>query len=175
VTKHRDQWIDDYPDIKAHLRNLFYWFFGSSSTKYSADDFSQEVLSRFVARYRKARIDNVSAYLTIIAVNYGWELLRKDKQRRELLSSSLTLSDETSDPRAWEGYSGRATQEELMQDLAARLPERLRQVFLMRSRNMTIEQIAESLRLPKPTIQTYVSLAIATIKKELAKERKREH
>ena len=60
----------------------------------------------------------------------------------------------------------------LRQDLAARLPERLRQVFLMRSRNMTIEQIAESLGRPTPTIQSYVSLAIATIKKDLAKERK---
>ena len=127
-----------------------------------------EVVSNvFVAVWKSRvalrRIENIDAYLYVVARNEANRYLKESRTRRRCLSFEeipISLIDRNSPP-----HSDDAPEvEELVRRLINDLPERCRTVFLLnRQEGLSSREIAEALSLSESTVRVQIKIAVDRI------------
>ena len=121
-----------------------------------------EVVSNvFVAVWKSRvalrRIENIDAYLYVVARNEANRYLKESRTRRRCLSPPH--SEDAPDSRLIE-----AEVEELVRRLINDLPERCRTVFLLnRQEGLSSREIAEALSLSESTVRVQIKIAVDRI------------
>ena len=123
-----------------------------------------EVVSNvFVAVWKSRvalrRIENIDAYLYVVARNEANRYLKESRTRRRCLSFEEIPSEDAPDSRLIE-----AEVEELVRRLINDLPERCRTVFLLnRQEGLSSREIAEALSLSESTVRVQIKIAVDRI------------
>ena len=134
-----------------------------------------EVVSNvFVAVWKSRvalrRIENIDAYLYVVARNEANRYLKESRTRRRCLSFEeipISLIDRNSPPHSEDAPDSRlieAEVEELVRRLINDLPERCRTVFLLnRQEGLSSREIAEALSLSESTVRVQIKIAVDRI------------
>ena len=135
-----------------------------------------EVVSNvFVAVWKSRvalrRIENIDAYLYVVARNEANRYLKESRTRRRCLSFGeipISLIDRNSPPPHSEDAPDsrliEAEVEELVRRLINDLPERCRTVFLLnRQEGLSSREIAEALSLSESTVRVQIKIAVDRI------------
>lgn len=134
-----------------------------------------EVVSNvFVAVWKSRvalrRIENIDAYLYVVARNEANRYLKESRTRRRCLSFEeipISLIDRNSPPHSEDVPDSRlieAEVEELVRRLINDLPERCRTVFLLnRQEGLSSREIAEALSLSESTVRVQIKIAVDRI------------
>ena len=134
-----------------------------------------EVVSNvFVAVWKSRvalrRIENIDAYLYVVARNEANRYLKESRTRRRCLSFEeipISLIDRKSPPHSEDAPDSRlieAEVEELVRRLINDLPERCRTVFLLnRQEGLSSREIAEALSLSESTVRVQIKIAVDRI------------
>ena len=133
-----------------------------------------EVVSNvFVAVWKSRvalrRIENIDAYLYVVARNEANRYLKESRTRRRCLSFEeipISLIDRNSPPSedAPDSRLIEAEVEELVRRLINDLPERCRTVFLLnRQEGLSSREIAEALSLSESTVRVQIKIAVDRI------------
>ena len=134
-----------------------------------------EVVSNvFVAVWKSRvalrRIENIDAYLYVVARNEANRYLKESRTRRRCLSFEeipISLIDRNSPPHSEDAPDSRlmeAEVAELVRRLINDLPERCRTVFLLnRQEGLSSREIAEALSLSESTVRVQIKIAVDRI------------
>ena len=132
-----------------------------------------EVVSNvFVAVWKSRvalrRIENIDAYLYVVARNEANRYLKESRTRRRCLSFEeipISLIDRNSPPpQRRRSRLIEAEVEELVRRLINDLPERCRTVFLLnRQEGLSSREIAEALSLSESTVRVQIKIAVDRI------------
>jgi RNA polymerase sigma-70 factor (ECF subfamily) len=148
-----------------------------------AEDLFQETWLRAVRAYPQAGEGqgDFKAWLFAIAANAHRDSLRRKRVRRLFLmerSRSMAPGTADADP-GWDtpgasgpGEEARSDIRRSLQRAVSRLPERERQVFVLKDiEGFKHGEIARMLRIPEPTVRTLLHRAVRRLRKELAEHR----
>ena len=122
------------------------------------------------SRVALRRIENIDAYLYVVARNEANRYLKESRTRRRCLSFEeipISLIDRNSPPHSEDAPDSRlieAEVEELVRRLINDLPERCRTVFLLnRQEGLSSREIAEALSLSESTVRVQIKIAVDRI------------
>ena len=122
------------------------------------------------SRVALRRIENIDAYLYVVARNEANRYLKESRTRRRCLSFEeipISLIDRNSPPHSEDAPDSRlieAEVEKLVRRLINDLPERCRTVFLLnRQEGLSSREIAEALSLSESTVRVQIKIAVDRI------------
>lgn len=151
-----------------HWESLFKYAAGILSNKEETADIVQETFIAFWdARDRAEEIDNLKAYLYIIARNKAFRQLRSSLKKHELLEKFV---------RFYADVDQQTEHKVNTNDLSAvidaeisRLPEKMRQIFIMsRKEHLSHNEIAKKLQISDLTVKKQINNALKYLRIRMA-------
>lgn len=132
-------------------------------------DWTQEIfMNLWMARHTShfQDIENVKAYMIVVARNYAIRVLGKKKQL-VTQAYSESAAEEIADPN----IQDRVEELELLkayQDVVAKLPPQTQKAYLLsREKGLTYTKVAEEMGLSVRTVENQISRALAILRQEL--------
>ncbi|MGE5400273.1 MAG: RNA polymerase sigma factor [Syntrophothermus sp.] len=156
--------------IKLYRRQLYSYLWRLCGSRGLADDVFQDTLIKVwkgIDRYDHK--DKFSSWLFSIAHNVAIDALRKYKVRSNIIhTDEIHLYGTDSNPCS--ELIG-AELQEIMGEIVNNLPEKQKQVFLLREHgDMTFKEIAELINEPLNTVLGHMHYAVEKIKRALRKK-----
>ncbi|MDO5156028.1 MAG: RNA polymerase sigma factor [Eubacteriales bacterium] len=147
------------------------------SITYTLDDaedlYQQTYLKAFELQKKIKKEENPKAYLMSIATNL-WKNHKSQYARRQRIAPTISTEEEgvqVEDIKAEHDLLNQVVQNELndqIRSCVAKLPDKQRQVIvLFYAAQLSIEEIAKILRIPKGTVKSRLNKARAMLKEEM--------
>lgn len=138
----------------------------------SKEDVEEAVQETFLAVWlNRSNIDSnqsFSAYLFTIAKNFALKIIRKNIQQT-LLEENLSLLRPSKDTDQPDRMILTAELENELNQIVEQLPQRARQVFLLRRiEGLTNKEISEKLGISISTVENHINLALKHIRQGLS-------
>ncbi|HEX2962773.1 MAG TPA: sigma-70 family RNA polymerase sigma factor [Ignavibacteriales bacterium] len=156
--------------VKIYRRQLYSYLWRLTGDKMQAEDAFQETLIKVwkaIGKYDHR--DRFSSWLFSIAHNAAMDSIRKNRARINLFQSDeVEMHSSGSNP-----YSECVGNElkEIMEKIIGGLPEKQRQVFLLREHGgMSFKEISEATGEPLNTVLGHMHYAVEKIKRALRKK-----
>jgi RNA polymerase sigma factor (sigma-70 family) len=153
----RDIFYRHYPGVRRKLANLVL-------DEAAADDLAQEV---FLRLYRNPpdKPDVLGAWLHRVLTRIGYDYLAKKARERSLQSKQEQYFSAEPSPESNEELLIRRLDQEEVRGWLDELPERDRQVLLLRFSGYSYAEIAEELQVRPPLVGTMVQRAQSKLRR----------
>lgn len=154
----RDIFYNHYPEVRRKLAALV-------REEAAADDLAQEV---FLRLYRNPPDDPavIGAWLHRVLTRIGYDHLAKKARERNLQNKQEQLAAVEPSPLSNEEILVRRLEQEEVREWLDELPERDRQVLLLRFSGYSYNEIAEELQVRAPLVGTLIQRASAKLKRQ---------
>jgi RNA polymerase sigma-70 factor (ECF subfamily) len=156
--------------VRKYERPLFTFLLRLVGNRQSAEDLFQDTFLRVLRALPKYQEDGrFSGWLFGIANNLAVDLLRRRRvQRRHFLDDEEALTAAIDDHSVADAEVENAEIMRLVEDALRQLPEKQRQVFLLRQHgDLSFKEIAELLGEPLNTVLSHMHYAVTKLRQQL--------
>lgn len=169
--------------MKKYADQLFSYLVKKVSSRKDAEDIYQETwlkIARSLPTYKEE--GKFINYLFFVATNSAFDFLRKLKKDNENLFQAIKSSDDDNRIDFLENLSDhepnpeeiniRLEEKKIVEDLIADLPEKQKEVVLLRSEGFTFQEISDMTNTPLNSLLSRMRYAIEKIQAGILKNRK---
>lgn len=162
--------------VRRYRDRIYHLAFGLLGNHLDADEVVQESFVRVYKRQEElANVRNFTAFLTRIATNYAFDMLRRRKGHAQAcddlssLSSKVQLDLSRKNRTPADTYRDRIVMEEIYLAIEALPPRQKITVVMHDLQGFTKGEIAEALDSPEATVRSNLHIARAKLKRILQK------